>query len=72
MGSTTDPSLGIRLHGRPFACSVFEVELLTKRYSEPLSVLANQDISFSIEAGTIWGILGPNGAGKTTFWRGWQ
>ncbi len=38
-------------------------ESLTKRYG---SVLAVDDLTFSIEAGTITGFLGPNGAGKST------
>ena len=42
---------------------VIEVSNLTKRYDD---VLAIDDISFSVEQGTILGILGPNGAGKTT------
>ncbi len=36
---------------------------LTKRYGE---VLAVDDLTFNIEAGTITGFLGPNGAGKST------
>jgi ABC-2 type transport system ATP-binding protein len=36
---------------------------LTKRYGE---IVAVDDISFSLEAGTVTGYLGPNGAGKTT------
>jgi ABC-2 type transport system ATP-binding protein len=36
---------------------------LTKRYGD---VLAVDDITFSLEAGTVTGYLGPNGAGKTT------
>jgi ABC-2 type transport system ATP-binding protein len=40
-----------------------EVEKLHKRYREKTAV---QDVSFSVEAGEIFGILGPNGAGKTT------
>jgi len=42
-----------------------KVENLVKQYkkSEPNAV---DDISFSVERGTVFGFLGPNGAGKTT------
>jgi ABC-2 type transport system ATP-binding protein len=43
--------------------ATIEVSGLTKDYGE---VLANDDLSFSVEAGEIFGYLGPNGAGKTT------
>jgi ABC-2 type transport system ATP-binding protein len=36
---------------------------LTKRYGE---IVAVDDVSFSLEPGTVAGFLGPNGAGKTT------
>jgi ABC-2 type transport system ATP-binding protein len=36
---------------------------LTKRYGELVAV---DDITFSLPAGTVTGFLGPNGAGKTT------
>ena len=36
---------------------------LTKRYGD---VLAVDDLTFSLAAGTVTGFLGPNGAGKTT------
>ncbi|KTG18089.1 ABC transporter ATP-binding protein [Haloferax profundi] len=42
---------------------VIEVSTLTKRYGD---VTAVDDVSFSVEQGTILGVLGPNGAGKTT------
>ncbi|MFV0425610.1 MAG: ABC transporter ATP-binding protein [Beutenbergiaceae bacterium] len=43
--------------------SVIEVSNLTKRYRD---TLAANDVSFSIEKNTIYGLLGRNGAGKTT------
>ena len=43
--------------------SVVHSDSLTKQYGK---VLAVDDLSFKIEAGTITGFLGPNGAGKTT------
>ena len=42
---------------------VVEVRRLTKSYG---SVIAVNQVSFSIEAGKIYGLLGRNGAGKTT------
>lgn len=42
---------------------VVTVEHLEKRYG---TFTAVSDVSFSVEAGEIFGILGPNGAGKTT------
>jgi ABC-2 type transport system ATP-binding protein len=46
---------------------VIEVEGLSKRFGK--KVLAVDDVSFSVAAGTITGFLGPNGAGKTTTMR---
>ncbi len=43
---------------------VIEAEHLSKRFGK--KVLAVDDVSFTIEEGTITGVLGPNGAGKTT------
>jgi ABC-2 type transport system ATP-binding protein len=42
---------------------VVRVSSLTKRYRD---VVAVDDVTFSLEAGTVTGFLGPNGAGKTT------
>jgi ABC-2 type transport system ATP-binding protein len=43
--------------------AVVRAESLTKRFG---SVVAVEDLSFALAAGTITGFLGPNGAGKTT------
>jgi ABC-2 type transport system ATP-binding protein len=42
---------------------IVQSESLTKRFG---TLLAVDDLSFSLAAGTITGFLGPNGAGKTT------
>ncbi len=42
---------------------MIEVVELTKRFG---STVAVQDLSFSVEPGTVTGFLGPNGAGKST------
>ncbi|MFY1652128.1 ABC transporter ATP-binding protein [Solwaraspora sp. WMMB762] len=42
---------------------IIEVARLHKRYGDTVAV---DDVSFTVEAGEIFGILGPNGAGKTT------
>ncbi|MDB6081088.1 MAG: ABC-type transporter, ATPase subunit, partial [Chlamydiia bacterium] len=42
---------------------VIEAKSLTKRFG---SFYAASDITFSIQAGEIFGLLGPNGAGKST------
>jgi ABC-2 type transport system ATP-binding protein len=46
----------------------YEVRNLRKVYRSP-EVIANDGITFSVEAGTSFGLLGPNGAGKTTLVR---
>jgi ABC-2 type transport system ATP-binding protein len=43
--------------------SAIELRGLTKDYGP---VLANDDLTFSVEKGEVFGYLGPNGAGKTT------
>jgi branched-chain amino acid transport system ATP-binding protein len=42
---------------------MLEVESLTRRYG---GLVANDAISFRVEAGEILGVIGPNGAGKST------
>ena len=42
---------------------VLELKGITKRFG---GITAANDISFSVDEGTIHGVIGPNGAGKTT------
>src|SRR5215470_14338881 len=42
---------------------LLQVEASTKRFG---GLLANRDVSLTIDAGEIVGLIGPNGAGKTT------
>ena len=43
--------------------SNIEIEHINKRFG---NLIAVDDVSFTVEAGEIFGLLGPNGAGKTT------
>jgi ABC-2 type transport system ATP-binding protein len=47
----------------PHRGPVVSISTLTKRYRD---VVAVDDVTFSLDAGTVTGFLGPNGAGKTT------
>ena len=46
--------------------AILELNNLKKYFATQKAV---DDISFSIERGSIFGLLGPNGAGKTTIFR---
>jgi ABC-2 type transport system ATP-binding protein len=46
--------------------SMIEAKNLTKRYGDKVAV---DDLSFTVEPGTVTGFLGPNGAGKSTTMR---
>jgi ABC-2 type transport system ATP-binding protein len=45
---------------------MIEIQNLTKHYGEKVAV---DDLSFTVQSGTITGFLGPNGAGKSTTMR---
>jgi len=53
----------IRLAPSAAEDTVIEARGLVKRYG---SLIAVDDLSFTVSAGEIFGLLGPNGAGKTT------
>src|SRR5512140_3842186 len=63
------PPMGTPVRDAPFparqvtARTVVDVSSLSKRYGD---VIAVDEVTFSLTAGTITGVLGPNGAGKTT------
>jgi ABC-2 type transport system ATP-binding protein len=54
------PTLAVAAEDAPQAVTC---RSLTKRYGD---VVAVDDVTFSLAAGTVTGFLGPNGAGKTT------
>jgi ABC-2 type transport system ATP-binding protein len=43
--------------------AILRLDKVTKRYKDHVAV---DEVSFEVEAGTIFGMLGPNGAGKTS------
>src|SRR5205823_4554154 len=43
-----------------------DVERVTKRYGDLVAV---NEVTLQVEAGSVYGVLGPNGAGKTTLLR---
>lgn len=43
--------------------NILEVKNVTKKFG---GLVANSDVTFSVEKGQVYGIVGPNGAGKTT------
>jgi branched-chain amino acid transport system permease protein len=45
---------------------ILETRGLSRNYG---GILANSDISFSVQTGELRGVIGPNGAGKSTFFK---
>jgi branched-chain amino acid transport system ATP-binding protein len=43
--------------------TIIELHNVTKSYG---GVVANRDVSLTVERGSITGLIGPNGSGKTT------
>jgi branched-chain amino acid transport system ATP-binding protein len=51
------------MEGEEHEALMLAVEGITKRFG---GVIANHDVTFSVDEGELVGIIGPNGAGKTT------
>jgi branched-chain amino acid transport system ATP-binding protein len=49
--------------GKSFMSQLLVIDNVTKRFG---GLLANQNVSFSVNEGEIIGLIGPNGAGKST------
>ena len=64
--ASVGPSARQRVTGQPHGGPVLETRSITKRYG---GLLANNDISFSVQEGELRGVIGPNGAGKSTFFK---
>ena len=64
--ASVGPSARQRVSGQRHGGPVLETRGITKRYG---GLLANQDISFSVQEGELRGVIGPNGAGKSTFFK---
>jgi ABC-2 type transport system ATP-binding protein len=58
----TDPTATATILPPPTAAAV-RVQQLTKRYG---SLRANDEVTFDVPKGSVFGLVGPNGAGKTT------
>ncbi len=54
---------------RPGDRDVIRIDHLTKAFANHATVIAVNDVSFSVRRGEIFGLLGPNGAGKSTLIR---
>jgi ABC-2 type transport system ATP-binding protein len=61
--STTMTFMEHTTSNRRCGTATIEIAGLTKRFG---SIVAVNDVSFSVEQGSVVGFLGPNGAGKTT------
>ncbi len=64
--ASVGPAARRRVPASHHAGPILEARSLTKRYG---GLLANRDITFSVDEGELRGVIGPNGAGKSTFFK---
>jgi branched-chain amino acid transport system permease protein len=66
VGPTVPGSRAQALPQMPGGTPILEARGLTRSYG---GIIANSDITFSVQQGELRGVIGPNGAGKSTFFK---
>lgn len=64
--ASVGPAARRRVPASSYTGPILQARNLTKRYG---GLVANRDITFSVEEGELRGVIGPNGAGKSTFFK---
>ncbi len=60
------PAQGVQPPAANIGLPILETRRLTKQYG---GIIANSEITFSVNEGELRGVIGPNGAGKSTFFK---
>ncbi|MDD1713973.1 MAG: ABC transporter ATP-binding protein, partial [Methanoregulaceae archaeon] len=68
-GRDPDPEDQAGEKGKNPGDDIIRIEKITKVFQNARTVVAVDDVSFTVRRGEIFGLLGPNGAGKSTLIR---